>query len=197
MTTQAHETPATGAGLQPYRVTVRQFERMIAAGLFGDDRVELLGGLLVMMTSYPPHVYAVSRIANLLGKMLPENDWTVFDEKPIRLGRFWRPQPDVTILKGPLGDYRNRRPRVADVALLIEVADMTYLKDSGPKLRRYAACRMPTYGIVHLPARQVEIHEGPTGRHYQHRTVYGEDDTVVVRLEGHEFGRLVVRDILP
>ncbi len=40
--------PATASGLVPYRLTVRQFLKMIDAGIFRDeDHVELLGGLLV------------------------------------------------------------------------------------------------------------------------------------------------------
>ena len=43
----ATEVNATGKGLVPYRLTVRQFERMIDAGIFPEGaHLELLGGCL-------------------------------------------------------------------------------------------------------------------------------------------------------
>ncbi len=45
--------------ISPYRVSVRKFQRMIAANAFGEDRVELLGGILTMMTTSPEHDFVV------------------------------------------------------------------------------------------------------------------------------------------
>jgi hypothetical protein len=53
--------PVAGSGLVPYRLTVRQFETMIDAEVFhNDDRVELLGGILVdKMVKNDPHDFAI------------------------------------------------------------------------------------------------------------------------------------------
>jgi hypothetical protein len=53
--------PAAGSGLAPYRLTVGQFVKMIDAGVFhNDDRVELLGGILVdKMVKNDPHEFAI------------------------------------------------------------------------------------------------------------------------------------------
>ena len=64
--------PATASGVVPYRLTVRQFEKMIDAGIFRDeDHVELLGGLLVdKMVKHPPHNVAVGNLAALSARHL-------------------------------------------------------------------------------------------------------------------------------
>ena len=80
------------------------------------------------------------------------------------LARRWRPIPDVVILRGPKRAIGTRLARARDVALLVEVSDTTYAKDSGPKLRRYASFRIPVYWIVDLNRRIVEVRTGPFGR---------------------------------
>ena len=60
--------PANRSGVIPYRVSVRQFTKMIGAGVFGEhDHVELLEGLLVdKMVKHPPHNFTVAEIADAL-----------------------------------------------------------------------------------------------------------------------------------
>ena len=58
--------PSAGAsGVIRYRVSVRQFKKMIDAGVFGEhDHVELLEGILVdKMTKKPPHNFTVAAVA--------------------------------------------------------------------------------------------------------------------------------------
>ena len=42
-----------------YRFDVRQFHRMMASGIFDDQKVELVAGKIYPMTDLPPHVFAV------------------------------------------------------------------------------------------------------------------------------------------
>jgi Uma2 family endonuclease len=83
----------------------------------------------------------------------------------------------------------------------VEVSDTTYRKDSGIKLRRYAHVRVPHYWIVNLERRQVEVHREPQGRHgkayYRFVEIHAEDDEVAVVIDGHDLGRIAVKEILP
>ena len=92
-------------------------------------------------------------------------------------------------------------PRARDVALLVEVSDTTYAKDSGPKLRRYASFRIPVYWIVNLNRRIVEVRTGPFSKGkpagYAVCHTYREGDTIPVELDGQEVGRVAVSDLLP
>ena len=197
----ATDTQATAPALKLYRLTVPQFEAMIGAGVFGDDRVELLGGVLVMMARYQPHDFAGEELGEVLKRTLSPQEWYVREEKPIQCGRSWRPEPDVAVVRGPRSAHRTRTPSVADVALLIEVSDTTYAKDRGVKWRRYAAAVIPAYWIVDLGKRRIEVFTGPTGRgrsaRYQACVEYGEDAEIPVVIDGREFGRVAVRTLFP
>ncbi len=202
----ATRTRMTSSGLALYRLTVRQFEAMIDAGVFLYDardplRVELLGGTLVdKLTRDNPHAYAVGCLGDHLRGSLPTG-WRVREEKSITLGRFSRPEPDVVAVRGRHEDYRTQAPRAQDVALLIEVADISYAKDRGAKWRLYAAWGIPIYWIINLPARQVEVYGNPAGRGraavYRDVQTFGADADVPVVIGGQEVGRVAVRDLLP
>ena len=105
------------------------------------------------------------------------------------------------MLKGPDSVYGTRLARAEDVALLVEVADTSYAKDSGPKLRRYASFRIPVYWIVDLNRRIVEVRTQPFGKGkqagYARCDVYQKHDQVPVVLDGREAGRIAVADLLP
>jgi Uma2 family endonuclease len=198
----ATEVQSAGSGIEPYRLSVRQFEAMIDAGVFPDGvRVELLGGMLVeKMTKNDPHDFSVGQLGQILRRLLPI-DWFVREEKSVRLGLSWRPEPDVAVVRGPNELYRSRTPQAKDIGLVIEVADISYAKDRGEKWRGYAAARVLIYWIVNVPARQVEVYSAPTGRgiaaKYRDDITFGPDDDVPVVIEGREVGRIAVRDILP
>jgi Uma2 family endonuclease len=194
--------PATASGAVPYRLTVRQFIKMIDAQVFRDeDHVELLGGLLVdKMTKNDPHDFAIDTLGAILAQALAPG-WIARQEKSVVLGRFWRPEPDIAVARGPRDRYRDKAPRPVDLAALIEVADTSYSIDRGAKWRKYAAAKIATYWIVNLPLRQIEVYTAPSGRGksagYRDVTIHGEDDEVPLIIEGRELVRIKVRDVLP
>jgi hypothetical protein len=191
----------SGSGLVPYRLTVRQFEKMIDAGIFrAEDRVELLGGLLIKkMTVNDPHDFAVSELAQQLRGLLTPA-WFIREEKSVVLGRHWRPQPDISVASGPLSKYRRRAPRARDLGLLVEVTDTTYRKDRGWKWEKYAGSKVPVYWIVNIPERRVEVYSSPIGQgesaQYRDCTTHGADQEVPVIIDGQELGRIKVSDIV-
>jgi Uma2 family endonuclease len=181
---------------------VRQFEKMIDAGIFRrEDHVELLGGLLVdKMVKNPSHNLAVGSLAAELRRLLPAG-WFVQEEKTVQLGRWSRPESDGAVIRGRLRDYGKRSPAAAEIGMIAEASDSSYATDRGPRWRKYAAARIPVYWIVNLQERQLEVYSNPTGRGksaaYQDSKIYGPDDEVPVILEGCELGRIKVGEILP
>ena len=183
-----------------YQMTPRQYRKAIDAGVFGDKRVELLGGIPFVMSQNPPHSFASRRLLVALQALAALPRWVVDKEVTLELGS-WRPLADDAVLRGPDTIYSNRLPRARDVALLVEISDTTYAKDSGPKLRRYATFRIPVYWIVDLNRRIVEVRTGPFGKGkqagYALCHTYREGDRVPVELDGQEVGRVAVSDLLP
>ncbi len=196
------KTPANVAHWSPYRLTVRQFEAMIKAGLFPEDaHVELLGGMLVdQMTRHHPHNFAVLSLSEQLREILPA-PWLISEEKPVEIGRRWRPEPDLAVILGPTNRYRGRNVSKRDARLLIEVAYSSYAIDRGEKWRAYAAARIPCYWIVHLAKGQVEVYRDPAGSGksaaYKSTEVFGVDASIPVEIDGQEVGRVALRDFMP
>ena len=194
---------ATKTLSKTHRVSVKEYLKMIVAGVIPHGaRVELLAGALVdQMTKYPPHNFTARQLGILLKGILP-TDWLISEEKSLKLGRFWRPEPDVAVIRGPNSRYRHSDPTAADVSLLVEVADSSYATDRGEKWRAYAAARIPIYWIVNLDKLQVEVYNDPIGRgkkaSYRQATMFGiEGEAAPVVIDGQEIGRIAVKDILP
>jgi Uma2 family endonuclease len=185
------------AQMRPPRWTPAMFRAACNAGCFEDMRVELVGGELVAMTDNPPHTRGAVRGERLLWRLLPETDWFVVREIYVDFPG-WTPRPDVTVCRGPLDPaYADRRPSAADVVLIVEVSDTTYLKDRRVKLPRYALAGIPYCWIVNLERSRVEVYSQPEGRRYRTRQEYGEADEVPVILDGTHYGTIPVREILP
>jgi Uma2 family endonuclease len=198
----SNESNATGSGLVFYRLSVRQFEQMIDAGIIPERaHVELLGGMLVdKLTNDDPHEFVVDQLGDILRRVLPDG-WIVREGKSLELGHLWRPVPDLAVVRGPRDRYRTRTPRADDVALLIEVSAASYSKDRGVKWRRYAAAGIPAYWIVHLAKLKIEVYGDPSGRGrsagYRDSLLHGWGAEVPVKIEGREVGRIAVRAIAP
>lgn len=187
--------------LSPYRINVRQFEKMIDAGVFPEGvRLELIAGVLVEMTINEPHSFAVGTLGDLIRPFVPEG-YHLREEKPSRTARYWRPEPDIAIVRGVRRDYTQETPNLDRFALIIEVADTSYAKDRSWKWRRYAASGVPYYGILDLNKRRLEVFTQPTDRgkaaRYEALTVYGPEDEAPVVVDGVEVGRFRVAEVLP
>jgi Uma2 family endonuclease len=181
--------------LTRYRMSASKYEQICATGVFEDEKVELLDGALIKMTTNPEHINAVTALVEQLLNLVGRDRWTIREEKPIRLGRFWRPQPDVAIIRGPRSVYAGKLPSSKDIVLIAEVTDTTYAKDAGIKLQRYESCGLPRYWIVDLKHRRVEVREmGPRGLTIP--VFHEESDEIPLILDGRTYGRIRVADLL-
>jgi Uma2 family endonuclease len=193
---------APKTGIRPYRLTVEQYLKMIDAGVFREGhRVELLGGMLVaQMTKHDPHDFAVEMLGRILRRLLSD-EWRVREEKSVVLGKHWRPEPDIAVVRGAPDRSHIQAPQAEDIVLLVEAADSSYAADRGSKWRRYAACGISAYWIINIPAGVVEVYDDPTDEgklaHYRDVKSFGLDDEIPVVIEGREIGRVLVRDVLP
>jgi len=184
-----------------WRLSVEQYHQMIRAGILtDDDAVELLEGWLIpKMPKNPPHRLSTQLTREALAPLLPVG-WYVEDQEPIT-AEDSEPEPDVTIIRGERRWYLERHPAPQEVALVVEVSDTTLQRDRTSKLRLYARAGIPVYWIINLPEQQIEVYTEPSGAveapGYQRRQDFQAADTVSLFLEGHEVGRLAVRDLLP
>jgi Uma2 family endonuclease len=184
-----------------HRLTVAQYRAMAHAGILtASDRVELLEGWLVeKMTKNPPHRIATHRVRVALERIVPAG-WYVDTQEPIATADS-EPEPDVAIIRGRTEDYTDRNPGAENVALVVEIADATLIRDRELKLRVYARAGIPSYWILNLVERRLEIYTKPSGPHpnpsYAERAVHSPGDCLSVTLTADAIGQVAVNDLLP
>ena len=145
---------------RPRRYTVADWERLIEDGVLDEDeRVELIRGEIVAMSPIGgPHITAIQALTHHLVHQVG-NRARVSVQNPIRLPGDSEPQPDIVIVRAKR--YRSSPPHVADVFLVIEVADSSLSYDRTTKLPLYAAAGIPEAWIFDLIAARIGRHTGP------------------------------------
>lgn len=131
------------------KIRTAEYDRMANAGVFDGDRrrMELLGGQLYEMPPIgTPHLMVVTRLQRFFEKGFAE-DFRVLVQQPLIVDKFNEPQPDVVILREPLGV---RKPRGEECLVVIEVSDSTYDEDRKVKLPAYLGGGVPLVWIVNI-----------------------------------------------
>jgi Uma2 family endonuclease len=185
----------TPEGFPPLaRITVAQYEAMIASGAFSrDDRFELIEGTLVAkLTKKPSHSTGSQLCGEAIRRLLPAG-WHVRIEKPVRIpARDSMPEPDVSVARGAIRDYEDHDPGPEDVALVVEVSDSTVRADR-VLAATYSGAGIPVYWLINIPDRQLEVYTpGATAP-----VILAETDTVELVIAGQTVGRIPVADLLP
>lgn len=151
-----------------YRFTVAEYHQLIASGIFGeDDRVELIGGDLVMMSPIgSQHAAIVKRLNRVLGRVLLERA-LIGVQDPLRLDDLSEPQPDLTVLRPSVDDYASSHPSPSDVLFVIEVGDTTADYDRDVKVRVYGRAGIGEAWLVDLGDGWIEVYREPSPAGYK------------------------------
>src|SRR5262245_26919442 len=166
-----------------------EYDRMVQLGLFEDERVELIRGVLVKMSpQLAAHASTVQKLTHLLATRLQGAILRI--QSPLALSDDSEPEPDVAIV--PAGDYDAAHPTMA--LLIIEVSDTTLRKDRS-KAFVYASAGVGEYWIVNLGARAVEVYTSPDGDRYTEVRTLREGD--VLRSPVLADAAIAVSEILP
>jgi Uma2 family endonuclease len=187
-----------GIVLRLHRLTVLQFDQMVANGVIAeDDPVELIEGLLVTkMSRNRPHLVAGKKGLKVLSRIIPPG-WHVAKEDPVVVLVWCKPEPDLAIVRGAGADYLDHDVTAADVALVIEIAESSHSIDQNDMARVYSSSRIPTYWIVNLVNRQLEVYTNPGPNGYETSQIFTAAHEVTVVIDGREVGRITVAEILP
>lgn len=200
---------ATPAGITPTfltdaslaRFSVAQYQKMIAAGALTDeDAVELLEHFVVRkMPRNPAHDGTVLRICKRLLRCLPPG-WDVRVQSAIVLEDS-QPEPDLAVVRTAADDYTTRHPGAGEVGLVVEVADTSLTRDRVDKARIYARAGLPTYWLVDLVNRRVEVFTAPSGPAavpgYGSLATYAGSEPVPLVLAGVAVASFPAADLLP
>jgi Uma2 family endonuclease len=177
-------------------MTVDQYESLVDSGAFTKrDRLHLINGLLVAkMTQGYAHNTADDLCRVALSGVVPAG-WYVRPDKPIRLPNYNEPEPDQTVVRGTIQDYRHRQPGPADIAMVAEIAASSLSEDRA-MASVYGNAGIPIYWIVNLIDHQIEVYSGPQSDGYASRVDFKSGSDVPVVIDGTTVGWVAVDDII-
>ena len=147
---------------------------MVELGLFENERVELVYGVVVEMSPKGARHDAVIQRLTKLAVLALGNRAGVRVQSAFAASDGSEPEPDVAVV--PRGDYDDGHPTRA--YLLIEVADSSLTYDREVKSKLYAECGVPEYWIVNLVDDIVQVHSAIVRGVYTSITPMRRGDTL-------------------
>lgn len=168
-----------------------EYDRVVEDGLFVDERIELLEGVLVEMT--PAGARDADVVGRLMMLLVPAlvGRALVRVRSPLAISDESEPEPDVAVVA--IADYQREHPRQA--LLVVEVAEASLRKDLGVKATLYARAQVTEYWVVDLSTRTIRRHIAPTDRGYTQVTTFGPGE--VLRPAAFPDLAVPVDDVLP
>jgi Uma2 family endonuclease len=155
-----YNTSAMIATAKRIKFTVDEYFRMSDAGVFDDRKVELVHGrILQIHAQASPQRAAITLGMIILNRHFSDSHkfWLLVQSTLI-LQPYGAPEPDFHIFDVPVGTPDSKLPRPFFV---MEVSDKTYRRDSGSKLRQYAAAGIQDYWIENLNENRIEVYRDP------------------------------------
>lgn len=121
--------------------------------------MELIDGeLLVREPQGSRHATAIRRVLAALRRALGDA-WQIDSQLPLALDADSEPEPDISVVPGGPGTYRDAHPWRA--VLIVEIAEGSYRIDRGYKAGLYARAGIADYWIVDLVHDVLEVHREP------------------------------------
>lgn len=168
------------------------YYRMAQLGLFTGQRVELIGGEILMMSPMnPDHAASLQLCARALERVFGHG-YCVRVQLPLWIDNESEPDPDLAVVPGTPRDYK-QHPRTA--LLVVEVSDSTLAFDRSRKQQLYARASVPEYWIVNLVDRCIEVHRNPIDGCYDVIANCEADQEVTALAAPH--AALSVSELLP
>ena len=163
--------------LSLYRLSVEDYEKMIAHGFFDEDeRIELWEGVLIKMSPKGIKHRNATYLASTFFQEKFGRTVIVQSQDPIKLSDFSEPEPDVVLAIAPLSKYAAGHPTPKDVLLVMEIADTSVQKDRR-KSQSYAQNGIVQYLLLNLNTGEIEDYREPGFEGYRFVKTYSKDET--------------------
>lgn len=157
---------------------VETYNRIVASGALEGERIELLDGAIVDMSpKSPAHISVVSR---LVRHFAAAPQWWMQVQDPIEIGPDSEPEPDIALSASEPAPGSLLRT----AALVIEVAVSSQPLDRNVKSRLYAQAGIPTYWMIDVPAKAVEVRTDPGEQGYMKLEIRQIGELVPCPLQG-------------
>jgi Uma2 family endonuclease len=181
-----------------YRMTLEQYESLIAAGFFPmQDDVHLINGYVVNRMAESPLHGAVLEVVRIAIRAILVAAWHTRSQSGLRIpAQVSIPRPDLAVMRGEPRDYLARYPEPADTALVVEVS-ISSLDEDRAMADIYEAGGVPVYWIVNVDDGQVEVYSDPSPSGYRSHEVLAPGHVLSVVIDGVVIGEIPAADILP
>ena len=148
---------------RPRLLSRAEYDRLVDAGMYHDERVELIRGLVVEMAPIGvPHCDPIDFLNRHFILSLRDRA-TVQIQLPFAASNDSQPQPDLALV--PPRRYNDQHPSRA--FLLVEVAESSPAYDRATKAPLYAECDVDEYWIVDVNAQRIELYDQPSNGRFQ------------------------------
>lgn len=145
---------------RPKLWTLAEYHRLIEAGVFDDQRVELIEGKIVQMPQQnSPHAVALGMADDAVRAAFGPGHW-FRNQLPLHVGGDSAPEPDIAVVPGKAADYAGQ-DHPAGALLVIDVSETTLGYDRGTKGSLYARAGVADYWVVNLKGRRLEVYRRP------------------------------------
>lgn len=158
------------------KLSRREYDKLVELGIFEDERIELLRGMLVTMSPQGgPHAtissWFMQRICVALGM-----DYDVRGHCPFAATDDSEPEPDISVSRR----IANLLEHPTSPLLLIEVSDSSVRKDRLLKAPIYADAGAPEYWLVDISGDEIciEVHTNPMPSGYRNVEILRAGDVL-------------------
>lgn len=149
-----------------HRIDVDTYNRMVLTGALEGLHIELLDGLLVEMSPIS-HAHTVV-VTLLMRHFAAAPQWWTQVQSPVEIRPRSEPEPDLLVAahRPPPGQH------LRGALIAIEVAVSSHRADRGRKVALYAQAAIPSYWLVDVPGRAIEVRTEPATDGYQSCEIY-------------------------
>jgi Uma2 family endonuclease len=149
-------------GVRPLRR--EEYEGLVRSGVFSDERVELIEGVIYEMSPQSPeHSFVIQALQRLIARAVGARA-VPLSGQPLAMGELSLPEPDFALV--PEGDYRHQHPASASLVVEVSRSEESRGKDLGRLPAVYARGGVPDYWVIDLSRRRLVVHRGPEGDGY-------------------------------
>lgn len=180
------------------RFSVPRYQEMIRQGILDvNDHVELLENYVVLkMSRNPRHDDVLDHMYEKLIPLKPAG-WRFRSQSAIAL-QDSQPEPDLAFIRG--NSFASRHPLSTELALVIEVAESSLMRDRNDKGRIYARAGIPIYWLVNLIDNRIEVYTQPSGPcedpAYASCDMFAAGQSIPLVLDGNNVATLPVNELL-
>ena len=164
--------PQPGTSLPVHRIDVDTYNQIVGTGVLDDLRVELLEGLIIDMSPPSPQHSAV--IVRLTYHLISASHASLRVQLPFEIRPDSVPQPDLALTAEPTSTKHH--PNTA--LLAVEVSVSSHMIDRNIKTKHYARAGIPTYWLIDVLGRAIEVRTEPDSDGYAQCQIYVEGEAV-------------------